>query len=151
MTFREKLQITINQRYPTENLQKHSEDYFCNKWWCHLVKIDILTLSEIKSDLNSVQFQPQHKQIELDILERGFDYKISHIYLTSKNAIIDGHHRFFILKKHFDDSLQLKVYKLLHVNNRYIMVIKLLFFQILIQIGRLFLKKEKGRIIELDL
>lgn len=151
MTFKEKLKIIINKRYPSPKFIRHDGEYFCNKWWCNPIKIETVLLSEIKSNLKSVQFEPYHKQIEYEILEKGFDYKKGYIYLTSKNVIIDGHHRYFILKKNFDDSLQITVYKLMDVNNRYFHLVKLLFIHLFIWFMGLFRKNNKGQIIELEL
>lgn len=151
MTFKEKLKIIINRKYPTPKYQRHKGDYFCNKWWCNSIKINTVLLSEIKSNLKPVHLEVYHKQIEYEILERGFDYKKGHIHLTSKNVIIDGHHRYFILKKHFDDSLQITVYNLTDVNNRYVYAFKLLFIHMFVWLIRLFKKEEKGKIIELNL
>lgn len=151
MTFKEKLKIIINRKYPTPKYQRHKGEYFCNKWWCNSIKIETISLSEIKSSLKSIPFKPYHRQIEYEILEKGFDYKKGHIYLTSENIIIDGHHRYFILKKNFDDSLIITVYKFMDVNNRYFYLFKLLFIHLFVWLVRLFKKEQKGQIIELNL
>jgi hypothetical protein len=86
----------------------------------------------------------------MDILERGFDYSKGHIYVTSENVVMDGHHRYFILKKHFDDSLLVTVYRLTDVKNRYFHVVKLLIIHGYIAILKLFKRRQHGQIINLD-
>ena len=150
MTFKDKIKTVLSNRYNTPTFKRHLGEFFCNKWWCNSIRVDTVYLSEIKSSLKSVHFEPFHHQIEYDILERGFDYSKGHIYVTSKNVIIDGHHRYFILKKHFDDSLLITVYRLMDVDNRYLYFLKLLFIHGILKIVKLFKKKEMGQLIELD-
>lgn len=152
MTFWEKVKLLIERRYTSESLKRHKDEYFCNKWWCFKVQITTLNLSEIKSNLKSIDLSnPVHKKIELDILEKGFDYSKGHIYLTSKKRIFDGYHRYFILKKHFDGSLLITVYVLTEVRNSLLYVIEMSFVHLFVNIYRYFFKRNKGQIIELNL
>lgn len=151
MTFLEKIKIVLNRKYNSESLRRHNGDYFCNKWWCFKVKVETLHMSEIKTKIKSIHLKPIHKQIELDIIERGFDYSKGHIYLTNRNYIFDGYHRYFILKRHFDDSLLITVYKLTDVSSGFTYAFKMSFIHWFIKIYRFLFKRDRGQIIELDL
>ncbi len=88
MNFLEKVKLLIDKRYTSPFLKRHKDDYFCNRWWCHKVQISTIPLSEIKSNIKSIGIdEPKYKQIEYEILERGFDYSKSYIYLSSKNIL----------------------------------------------------------------
>lgn len=152
MTFREKLNITINKKYISESLKKHKGDYFCNKWWCHKIEIVDLPLNEIKPYVKrSFINEPKYKQMELEILQQGFNYEKSYIYLSSDNFIIDGHHRFQILKCNYEDSFLISVYRLTEMKSILIFVIKMSFIHLFIKIYRFLFKKDSDKIIELDL
>lgn len=152
MNFSEKVKLLIDKRYTSPFLKRHQGDYFCNKWWCHKVQISTIPLSEIKSNIKSIQLnEPIYRQIEYEILEKGFDYNKSHIYVTSKKYIVDGHHRYFILKKHFDDSLLITVYILTEMNSRYSYIFKVSLVHLFVWFYKTLFRREKGQIIELDM
>lgn len=152
MTFWQKLKILIDRRYLSDTLKKHEHDYFCNKWWCHKVEIISLPLSDIKPYVKrSFVNTPYYKQIEAEILEKGFDYNKSHIYLSSDNFIMDGHHRFEILKRNFEDSFSINVYRLTEMKSILFFVIKMSFIHLFVKIYRFLFKRDKGQIIEINL
>ncbi len=152
MNFLEKVKLLIDKRYTSPFLKRHKDDYFCNRWWCHKVQISTIPLSEIKSNIKSIGIdEPKYRQIEYEILERGFDYSKSYIYLSSKKYITDGHHRYFILKKHFDDTLMITVYILTDMKNRYGYVLKVSLVHLFVWFYRTLFRREKGQIIELDM
>jgi len=151
MTFLEKIKVVVDRRYNSELLKRHDGDFFCNKWWCFKVKVETIPMSEIKTKIKSINLKPIHKQIELDIIERGFDYNKGHIYLTNNNYIFDGYHRYFILKRHFDDTLLVTVYRLTDVTSGLTYAVKMTFIHLFVKIYRFLFKRNKGQIIELNL
>ena len=87
----------------------------------------------------------------MDIIERGFDYSKGHMYLTNRNYIFDGYHRYFILKRHFDDTLLVTVYRLTDVTSGLTYAVKMTFIHLFVKIYRFLFKRNKGQIIELNL
>lgn len=152
MNFWEKVKLLVDRRYTSEFLKRHRDEYFCNKWWCHKVQISTLQLAEINSSLKHMDLsEPVHRQLEHEILERGFDYNKSYIYLSNKKYIVDGHHRYFILKKHYDGTLPITVFILTEMNSRYVYVLKMLIVHLFVNIYRFLFRRNKGQIIELNL
>jgi len=152
MTFLEKIKLLVDKRYVSEFLKKHKDEYFCNKWWCHKIQISTLHLSEIKSSLKILDLiDPLYKQIEKEILEKGFDYNKSYIYVSNKKYIIDGHHRYFILKKHFEGTFLITVFVLTDMNSRYLYILKMSIVHLFVWLIRFLFKRNKGQIIELNL
>ncbi len=153
MNFTDKLRITVNRTYTSPTLKKHENGFYCNKWWCHEGNLVTIPLSEIKSKVKSVQLTVTHRRIEYEILERGYNYNMGYIVVNRNNQIMDGYHRYHILKKHFDDTLQITIIRLPEVGNIFpIFISKMFVFHIISKIySRFFIKKGKGRTIELEI
>lgn len=153
MRFIDKLRITSNKTYTSPTLKRHESDFFCNKWWCHRGRLDTINLSDIKTDVSSVRLKPHHAVIEYNILDRGYDYNMGYIVVNKNNRIMDGYHRVFILRKHFDDSYKITVLKLPNVGNIFpVFILKMSIFYLISKVYTSFYgRKEKGRVIELDL
>ncbi len=103
--------------------------------------------------MKSVQLTVTHRRIEYEILERGYNYNMGYIVVNRNNQIMDGYHRYHILKKHFDDTLQITIIRLPEVGNIFpIFISKMFVFHIISKIySRFFIKKGKGRTIELEI
>ena len=152
MNFWEKLKFLIDKRYTSIFLKHYKNDYFCNKWWCHKVEIVTIPLSEIKSRIKSMPLdEPVHRLIEHEILMSGFDYSKSHIYVNSKKYIVDGHHRYFILKKHFDDSYMITDFVITDIDNVFFYIFKMSWIHLCVKIYRFLFKRRLGQTIELEL
>jgi hypothetical protein len=78
---------------------------------------------------------------------------MGYIVVNRNNQIMDGNHRYYILKKHFDDTLQITILRLPEVGNIFpIFISKMFAFYIISKIYSLFLRnKSKGRTIELEI
>jgi len=92
----------------------------CFNLWCYKITEEVVKLSELKLQRNTVSMSNYHKKIDLDILENGFDYNKGMITVTSDNLIGDGHHRYQILKKHFGIDYEIKVRKIWNVKNPFL-------------------------------
>lgn len=149
MGFLDKIKVVLSQKYVGNNFVHHEKDYYCNEWWCHTAKYEELPLSELKTFRNNIQLKKKHYFIQDDIVKNGFDYKMGHIIVTSKNFIINGHHRYKILKDNFGENYKITVIKLLDVNNIYVLFFKLLFTRIIVNLLWLFTKKRKEKHITL--
>lgn len=57
--------------------------------------------------------QPEkYLKIQKNIEKNGFDYKVSKIWISSDDYIIDGHHRHYILKSIYSDDYTINVIKI---------------------------------------
>ncbi len=153
MNLIDKVKVIINRTYTSSTLKKHEDDFYCNKFWCHKGKLVTVELCEIENNIKSIKFNNTQRKIEYDILERGYDYNMGYIVVNKHNKIMDGYHRFLILKRHFNDSHQITVLKLSKVGNIFpIFLIKMsIIFIITKMCSALFRKKNKVRVIELDI
>lgn len=131
MKFIEKLKLISEKKYNHDVLKKHKENIFCNKWWCYETEIEELTLDSIEPGVVSVKFNQIHDEIRKDIIKKGFDYDKGFIVISSSDIILDGHHRYFILKDEFGGNFKIKVLRIL--NSDKIMpnfILKIMWYQI---------------------
>jgi hypothetical protein len=150
LSYLEIIKITSNRLYTSSELKKHEDDYFCNRWWCHKVIFEIIPISKIKSNIKNINLHPSHSMIEYDILNNGYDYSKGFIKINSEYKIIDGHHRYFILKTHFKDDFKIKVLKMVNVKNIFpIFFLKMIFNYYLSKIVSYFIfPNRKGKLIK---
>jgi len=153
MNFKEKLKVTTDKVYISSQYKKHNDNYYCNKWWCYKGKLITVALSDLKPNVKDVPFKPHHRVIEYEILEKGFNYNMGYITVNGDNRIIDGHHRYFILKKHFDDTTHITVLKLSEIKSIFPrFIIKMSVIYLFVKIYSLLTGKKKTvREIELDI
>lgn len=149
MGFVDKIKVVLSQKYVGNNFKPHDGEYYCNEWWCHKVKYETVKLSELKTTRNKIDLNERHLYIQNDILNNGFDYNMGYIIVTSKNVIMNGHHRYKILMDNFGEDYQITIVKLLDIKDLKIYFFKFVLTRIVVNLLWLFTKKRKEKHITL--
>lgn len=136
------LKIVLNSK---KDIDKNSlfydetDNLFCSNFWCYQITKNKIKLSELipkyVPDLENIIY----KKITNEIKEFGFDYSKGYIVIH-KNKIIDGNHRYFILKKLYGLDHEIIVLKILNNFNPLLHMIFIFFFIKPIKITYHFLK-----------
>lgn len=113
-----------------------SENMCCYVDWCYRTKEKSVKLSELIPEYTPKISSEYYTKIKEDILKNGFDYKKGLITVEKLN-IIDGHHRYFILKDIFDDEHEITVLEILDRHNLILHYLFILFIKLLKLIFRL--------------
>lgn len=149
MRWIDKIKVTLSQIYVGDNFKPHNKEYYCNEWWCHKIKYETIPVSKLKVQTSKIKMEPIHFYIQDDIIENGFDYRMGHIIVTSKNVIMNGHHRYKILIDNFGEEHQITVVKLLDVSSLKIYFLKFIINRLLLNLIWLFRGKKKEKHITL--
>lgn len=88
----------------------------CYVDWCYKTREKLVKLSELTPEYKPNISSEYYIKIKEDIINNGFDYTKS--FITVKNLdIIDGHHRYFILKEIFGENHEISVLEILDRHN----------------------------------
>jgi hypothetical protein len=93
-----------------------NENMCCYIDWCYRTKERKVRLSELIPEYRPNLSSEYYQKIKSDISINGLDTNKG-VITVKKNNIIDGHHRYFILKELFDDDYEITVIELLDRHN----------------------------------
>jgi hypothetical protein len=120
------LSIVLNSKKPKSgNFLFYDKDsnMSCHSYWCYRVKEIDIKLSEITPDYKPRINTKFYLKLKEEIKEKGFDYTKG--YISTKNLkILNGNHRYFILKELYGDEHKIKI---LETVDRYNFILHSLF------------------------
>lgn len=88
----------------------------CYVDWCYKTQEKSVKLSELIPEYKPKISSEYYTKVKKDIQEKGFDYKKGLITVEKLN-IIDGHHRYNILKEIYGGNHEIKVLEILDRHN----------------------------------
>lgn len=93
------------------------ENMCCYVDWCYRVKERRVKLSDLIPEYKPNISTEYYQFIKKDIIENGLDNKKGVITIKKNNSIIDGHHRYFILKEIFGCDYEITAIEFLDNHN----------------------------------
>jgi hypothetical protein len=104
-----------------------NENMCCYIDWCYRAKERKVRLSDLTPEYKPKLFSEYYQSIKKDMTINGLNLDKGVITVKKNNNIIDGHHRYFLLKEIFGDDYEITVIELLDRYNVILHYIFLLF------------------------
>lgn len=104
-----------NKKGDTFLFYDEKEKVCCFTYWCYNVQKNKIKLSELIPQYTPMNLNiDYYKKIKTEIKDNGFDYNKSIITIKygTENIIVDGHHRYFILKDLFGEEYEIFAIKI---------------------------------------